>query len=101
MGIGSDILYRLKEGNSSLFNINSNGTISCKPLWINDRNNGTYKFTVEAYNLEKYERCQPSPCVNGTQTVTIYLQVSGCIEYTKTNKCDKFFFRKTRQCYSF
>lgn len=76
-GVGSTVLYRLYAGNTTLFMVAENGTVSTKALWIDNNNNGTYSFTVEAYNTEPLQKCKaPDPCTNGTQRVTIHLQVN-------------------------
>ena len=72
-GIGSAINYRLKSGNSSLFNVSKSGGVSTKALWINKTNRGRYTFVIEAFNDKRFKFYQLKSC---TQTITVYIQVS-------------------------
>ena len=74
VGYGSVVHYRMTNGNTHLFNVTKNGSVSAKPLWIDTKNKGHYEITVEAINEERpYTHCH---FVNCTQIITVNIQVS-------------------------
>ena len=64
----------MREGNSSIFDVAANGTVSAKPIINDSRNGGRYTIIIEALNEEEpYTKCENISC---TQNITVYLQVS-------------------------
>ena len=74
IGNGSTVNYVMKEGNRSIFDVATSGTVSAKPIIIDSRNGGHYTIIIEALNEEEpYTKCDNISC---TQSITVYLQVS-------------------------
>ena len=75
IGNGSTVNYAMREGNRSIFDVATNGTVSAKPMIIDSRNGGHYTIIIDALNEEEpYTKCDN---INCTQNITVYLQV-GC-----------------------